>query len=361
MDKKIAIIGIIAAVVIVAAAAVLVMNGGDDGNDEEKYTDASQIGASFSKNYSGTFGENFYLDDGATASKAKVYYPNGSTSSYGSNENYLTFKVFSDAAQAKEEFDTNKADYTAQIGKSVMGSTVQGVYEKASMDDAIGYYNNFNMGTASSYIYYTGYSGNFFFEGYIYLKGVNLTDNDVKGLAEGISAALKNPVSTDQAKKYTEPVTPVTPDTEYKGAALICSNYTESAKKYGSSATDYAVTSDSTAMSAKLATSDSKYYLDVQISTDAKSLYDTEATTISGTVGTTVMSATVMAVSEKTGFTDGSGYYYNATMRGTAINIIDYAGYIGNYYAHVHLRSATAITDESAAEMVKDLATYLHA
>lgn len=353
MDKKI-IVGIVVVIVIIAAAAVVLAKGNGGGNDDkEEYTDASQIAASFSKDYSGVFGKDFYLDDSASKSEAKVYYPNGSTSGYGSTDNFLKFYVYSDAAKAKESFDTNKADYEGQIGKSVMGATVQGTTEKASLDDAIGYFNNLNMGSKFCYIYYTGYSANFFFEGYIYLPDASLTASSAKELAEAISKALENPVSTDQAKKYVAPDVPV----EYKGAALICNNLVDFAKKYGSNATDYAVTSDSTAMSAKLATSDGKYYIEVQISSDAKSLYDAAAADISAAIGTTAMSAEKMAINENTGLDGGIGWYYNAS----SVKMTDYAGYSGNYYFHLHLRSATDITDASAAEMVKEIAPFLKA
>ena len=112
MDKKIVIVGVVVAVVVIAAAAAFLMSGNGDDDKEEKYTDASQIGASFSKNYNGFFGKDFYLDDSANTSEARAFYPNGSTSSYGSNKNSFTFYVFSDAAEAKENFDTNKADYS---------------------------------------------------------------------------------------------------------------------------------------------------------------------------------------------------------------------------------------------------------
>ncbi len=351
MDKKVMIVGVVVVIVIIAAAAVFLLKG--DGNKDEgkEYTDASQIAASFSKDYSGVFGTDFYLDDSASKSEAKVYYPNGSSSGYGDTNNYLKFYVYSDAAKAKESFETNKTDYNSQIGKTVMGATIQGTTEKASLDDALGYFNNLNMGSKFCYIYYTGYSENFFFEGYIYLPGTSLTDSSVKELATAICKAMENPVSTDKAKKYVAPDVPV----EYKGAALICNNLVDFAKKYGSSATDYAVTSDSTAMSAKLATSDGKYYIEVQISTDAKSLYDKAAADIESKIGVAAMGADRIAIRENTGLDGGVGWYYNAS----SVKMIDYAGYSGNYFFHIHLRSATDITDASAAEMVKEIAPFM--
>ena len=353
MDKKIVIAGAVVAIVIIAAAAAFLMNGSGEKDKDETYENASEIAASFSKDYSGFFGKDFYLDDSANAAKAKVFYPNGSTSSYGSNENYLTFSVFTNADEAKENFETNKADYNAQIGKTVMGSKIYGTTEKSGLDDAIGYYNNANMGSKFCYIHYTGYSSNFFFEGYIYLKGESISDSSVKELADGISNALKNPVSVDKAKKYSEPETP-TP-TEYKGAALVCSKFAESAKKYGSGSGDFAVTSDSTAMNAKLATSDGKYFLEVKISKDAKSLYDAAAEDIKAKIGTTAMGAEKKAINDSTDLDGGIGTYYNSSK----VKVTDYVGYSGNYFVTLHLRSATDITDASAAEMVKDLSACL--
>ncbi len=203
MDAKIIAIIAVAAVAIAGGAAAVVMMGSGGGNGGDSPKDASQIASSFSKDYTGFFGTNFYLAEGATASSAKAYYPNGSTSGYGSDSNYITFKAFDKTSEAKEEFDTNKADYQAQIGKTVMGSTIKGTTEKSGLDDAIGYYNNFNMGTQSAYIYYTGYKANLFFEGYIYLKNVSIDDDtEIAKLAKAINDAIANPIPTEQAKKY---------------------------------------------------------------------------------------------------------------------------------------------------------------
>ncbi len=339
------IVGVVVVVVIIAAAAAFLLNGNGGNDDEEKFTDASQIGASFSKNYSGVFGTDFYLDDSATKSEAKVYYPNGSTSGYGSTENYLRFYVYSDAAKAKESFDTNKADYSSQIGKSVMGGTIQGTYEKATLDDAIGYYNNLNMGGKFSYIYYSGYCANFFFEGYIYLPGASLTDSSAKELAEAISSALKNPVSTDQAKKYVAS----------KGAILICENLVDFAKKYGSNSTGYAVSSDSTETNATLV--DGKYSINVQISSGAKALYDAKAAEIEADFGTAAMDGVKTAFYGNTGLDAGIGWYYNASK----VKVFDYAAYSGDRYVYLHLRAASDISEDTLNEMVKDLAAALKA
>lgn len=201
MDVKIIAIIAVAAVAVAGGAAAAVMMGSGGGNGGDSPKDASQIASSFSKNYTGFFGTDFYLEEGATASSAKAYYPNEASGGYGSTNNYITFKAFDKTSEAKEEFDTNKADYQAQIGKTVMGSTVKGTTEKAGLDDAIGYYNNFNMGTKSVYIYYTGYKANLFFEGYIYLKNTSIDDDtEIAKLANAINDAIANPVTTEQAK-----------------------------------------------------------------------------------------------------------------------------------------------------------------
>ena len=198
MNGKIIVAIAIVAVVAIAggAAAVIMMNGKDD----FKATDADQIASSLSKNYSGFFGTDFYLADGATSGEAKVSYPNGS--SRGSSENYVKIYVFDDKSKAKDEFETNKTDYEKQIGSTVMGSKIQGISEKSSFSDSIGYYNNFNMGTASSYMYYTGYYSNVFFEVYISLSGKQITDDSViKDFADAIYKAIKEPVPVEEAKK----------------------------------------------------------------------------------------------------------------------------------------------------------------
>ncbi|MBO4357240.1 MAG: hypothetical protein J5813_03610 [Candidatus Methanomethylophilaceae archaeon] len=201
MNAKIIVaIAIVAVVAIGCTSVVLIMNNNGDSSEEKK--DASQIASSFSKNYTGFFGTDFYLDEKATSSTAKAYYPNGSSSGYGSDTNYIKFQTFDRTSEAKDEFDTNKADYERQIGREVMGSKVQGAYEKSSLDDAIGYYNNFNMGTDSTYIYYTGYKANVFFEGYIYMKNKSIDGTtEIANLVNAICDAISNPVPTDQSKQ----------------------------------------------------------------------------------------------------------------------------------------------------------------
>ena len=354
MDSKYAFVAAILVVAVMVAAAFIFYDG-NKSDDRDDNADASMIASSFSANYSGFFGENFYLDPGYTSKSAKVYYPNGSTSGYGSSDNSFTFKVMDSKNAAKAEFDTNKADYTAQIGKSVMGSVIQGTHSKDRLDDALGYYNNFNMGTASSYLHYSGYSGKTFFEGYVYNAGKSIAGTaDTDALAKAIYDAIKNPMDVSKAKKYVAP-TPVPepqPAVDYKGVALRCYNFTDEAQKYGSSSSGYAVTDDSTAMKARLASSDGKYYVDMEVArSEAPNKYAADKAAADGKVGTTIMGGAVKAITEATGADSGYGYYYN----GGSVSIMDYSCYKGNYYAHLHLRSATAITDDIAASMAKDL------
>ncbi|MBR4226449.1 MAG: hypothetical protein IKR86_06730, partial [Candidatus Methanomethylophilaceae archaeon] len=220
--------------IIVAALGILagmgLIHGGGDDPAEHEFTasDASQIAASFSEDYDGFFGENFYLADGWSEAEAKDFYPNGSTTGYGSDSNYVTFFVLKDKSAAKSEFEKNKTDYSAQIGKTVMGSVVKGAYYKAVLDDAIGYYSNFTKSVPSGYIYYTGYLGNAFFESYIYLSGQTISENQIDDYVAAICDAIKNPVPVTRAKIYVEPVEPtgptIGPDGKVVGAK--CAEYT---------------------------------------------------------------------------------------------------------------------------------------
>ena len=178
-------------------------NGGDDPVEPEFVApDASEIAASFSQGYSGFFGQDFYLADGETASEARDYYPNES-SGRTSADNYVVFKVLKDKAAAKSLFDSNKSSYSSQIGRTVMGSTIAGTTVKSSLDDAMGYYNNLS---SSTYLYYTGYYGNAFFESYCYLKDKAVSDTEVHAFASAIYKAIVNPASVDLAKRYVEPI-----------------------------------------------------------------------------------------------------------------------------------------------------------
>lgn len=356
--KIIAIIAVVAVVACGGAAAVVLMS---NNSSETTYDDASQIAASFSKGYTGYFGENFYLGDGATKEKAKAYYPNGNTSQYGSNENSLTFQVFEKKDDAKSAFETNKTDYEAQIGKTVMGGTIKGTTQKAGLTETIGYYNNYNMGTPSAYIYFTGYKSNFFFESYISLKNTSIENEDeIIKLAEAITNAVNNPVSTDQAKKYTAP-TP-TPTPTYTGVAKKCNDFSEKATQYGSGSGTFAMTEASTAMNASLQTGDGKYYVKMQIVPGgAKDTYDAEVATFSEKIDTSIGGDTYHAITEKTGATDGTGYYYNAIMGGKNVNIYHYACYKDNKFAVVNLRCSSTITAETAAQLATDVIAALTA
>ena len=63
--KVIAVIAIVAVVAVsggIAAAVIMGNNGGKDNSPD----DASKIAAAFSKDYSGFYGKNFYLEEGET-------------------------------------------------------------------------------------------------------------------------------------------------------------------------------------------------------------------------------------------------------------------------------------------------------
>ncbi|MBO4568380.1 MAG: ABC transporter substrate-binding protein [Candidatus Methanomethylophilaceae archaeon] len=194
---------------IVAAIAALGIIFGlgiheDDPVPDDYYTpDASEVAASLSSDYSGFFGDVLYLADGETKAEATDFYPNGSSRS--PTENYVTFKALADKAAAKEMFETAKPSYESQVGRTVMGSVVAGTEVKGNLDDAFGYYNNFNMGTPSAYLYYMGYYGNVFFESYFYLTGAMISEVEISDLAKNIYKAIKNPISVDYANRYLEP------------------------------------------------------------------------------------------------------------------------------------------------------------
>ena len=356
----IAIIAVVAVVACGGAAAAIVLS---NNSSEATYDDASQIASSFSKNYTGYFGADFYLGDGAAKDKAKAYYPNGNTSQYGSNENYLSFQVFEKKDDAKDAFETNKTDYNAQIGKTVMGGTVKGTTQKSGLTETIGYYNNYNMGTPSTYIYFTGYKSNFFFESYISLKNTSIENEDeIIKLADAIWEAVKNPVSTDQAKKYVAPTPTPTPTPTWTGVAKKCNDFSEKAASYGSGSGTFEMKADSTAMNATLQTGDEKYYVKMQIVPGgAGDTYATEVATFSAKIDTSIGGDTYHAITAHAGADDGTGYYYNATMGGKAVNIYHYTCYSGSYFAVVHLRCSTTITAETAAALAADVIAALTA
>ncbi len=339
------------AIVIVAGILAGLGIHGDNPEEEEFVAeDASEIAASFSANYSGFFGEDFYLANGYVPAVAKAYYPNGATSGYGSDSNYVTFKVMKDKDAAKEEFSTNATDYAAQFNKVVMGSKVIGTHERGGLDDAIGYYNNFNMGTPSSYLYYSGYHGNAFFESYIYLKGQSVNQDEVAKLAEAIADAILNPKPVTEAKIYVEPA----PD--YKGVAQIAESLEAFCLTFGDYVNDYSVPADATGPLARIADPDGKYYVEVTKAADPSEIYKSNVDAVKNKVGTTVMSTEVLPITAKGDFTDGTGNYYNSAK----VSMIDYIGYKGHYYVHAHLR-AVHVTDETAANMVEALSSEIAA
>ena len=229
-----------------------------------------------------------------------------------------------------------------------MGSTVMGTYEKSGLADAIGYYNNFNMGTPSSYLYYSGYYGNAFFESYIYLKGQSINNDEVAKLAKALYDAITNPVPVSMAKVYVEPAP------EYDGAALVAASLESFCKTFGDYVEDYSLAPDNNSSSARIVESDGRYYVDVVKAADPSEIYKANEAAVKNKVGTTVMGATVMPIDSKDGLDAGTGNFYNAG----SVSIIDYIGYLDHYYVHAHLRPVSADAD-LAASMVDELGALL--
>ena len=342
MDMK--IVAVIAVVAVVAVsggiAAVVLMNNGGGGDNSPD--DASKIAAAFSKEYSGFYGKNFYLEEGETKEVAKDSYGNGSTSGYGSTSNYVKFYIL-DKNEAKEEFNTNKADYEKQIGTSAMGAEKKGTYAKAELDDAIGYYSNVSAGSTFTYLYYTGYYSTAFFECYFYIPGGSTTDETIALLSEAIDKAIKNPVSVDEAKRFAD-------------ALVKAQNAIFSGEWFGSHAeATFSMTDDSSREAAKIVSSEkADYYIEVKkISGGAKATFDTEKAAIQSAIGTTAMGATKIEISEKTGADDGLGWYYNASSKG--VRMIHYAAYSGDYMILAHIRADVDITASQASSCAKSL------
>ena len=343
MDTK--VIAVIAVVAVVAvsggiAAAVLMGNSGGKDNSPD---DASKIAAAFSKDYSGFYGKNFYLEDGETKEVAKDSYSNGSTSGYGSTSNYVKFYVFDSKDKAKEDFDTNKADYEKQIGTSAMGAEKKGTYEKAELDDAIGYYSNVTMSSSFTYLYYTGYYKTAFFECYFYIPGGSTTDEAITALSTAIDKAIKNPVSVDEAKRFTD-------------ALLKAQNAIFTGESFGDHAdATFSLTEDSTKDVAKIVSSEKPdYYIEVKkIAGGAKAEFDTLKADIQSGIGGTAMGATKIGIYEKTGADDGLGWYYNASSKN--VRMIHYGAYKGDFMVLAHIRAELDITDEQATWCAKSL------
>ncbi len=194
--------------VIVAVTGLLaglgLIHGGGDNPGEEEFTasDASQIAASFSADYSGYFGEDYYLDDNWSKADAKDYYPNGSTMQYVPESNYVDFHVLKDKSAAKIKFLADKTYYSTLIKTTAPGLTVFSTGVKDGLDGAMGYYANFNMGSKSGYLYYIGYLGNAYFESFSYLSGKTIDESDIAEFAHSVYKAITNPKDVGEAKIY---------------------------------------------------------------------------------------------------------------------------------------------------------------
>ncbi|MBR7006639.1 MAG: hypothetical protein IKH98_07095 [Candidatus Methanomethylophilaceae archaeon] len=127
--------------------------------------DTPKITASFSSNYSGLFGEDYYLIDSVAEGVGTANHPNGQE---GHTHNYVTFIIEDSKEKAKSEFNSLKDMNSKHDGLAV---SIKGGFE-----DAAGVYNNVND---SGYMFYTGYLGNAFFESYAYVDGKSITEDDI--------------------------------------------------------------------------------------------------------------------------------------------------------------------------------------
>ena len=334
-------LAVITSVVLVIAGLLVgwgIIHGPNPPEPEYLAEDASEIAASFSDNYSGFFGENFYLADNYSEESASVFY-NGK-----SIYNSVSFDVFDKASKAKSEFKDYKYNCTQIIGTKISGYNAVGVYETGGLSDAIGYYVNF---PDSGLFMYAGYYTNTFFSAAINPDKL-IDPSEISAFANAIYQAITNPEPVENAKIYVEPVVEIT------GAEKIAYSLSEFAKKYGDYTSEYQVT-DGSDKHAVISGNEGKYYIDITKTSAAKAMYDEQEGAVKDKVGTTVMSTVVQPINSSSALNAGTGNYYNSAK----VNMTDYIGYAGAYFVHVHLRSASAITDESSAQMVEDLAAVL--
>ena len=97
-----------AAIIIIGIIVGLGLNnkgGSDPVEDDFADEDASQMAASFSSNYSGFFGRNYYLIDSVAEGVGTANYPNGQE---GRTHNYVTFIVEDSKEKARTEFNSLK-------------------------------------------------------------------------------------------------------------------------------------------------------------------------------------------------------------------------------------------------------------
>ena len=190
-----------AAIIIIGIIVGLGLNnkgGSDPVEDDFVDEDASQMAASFSSNYSGFFGRNYYLIDSVAEGVGTANYPNGQE---GRTHNYVTFIVEDSKEKARSEFNSLKNMNSKQEG--------QAVSIKGGFDDAAGVYNNAN---GSGYLFYTGYLNNAFFESYAYVEGKTITEDAIATFVADVHYAFTHPVPVDQAKRHTETKYPITVD-----------------------------------------------------------------------------------------------------------------------------------------------------
>ncbi|MBO4798581.1 MAG: dockerin type I repeat-containing protein, partial [Candidatus Methanomethylophilaceae archaeon] len=258
--------------------------------------------------------------------------------------NEIAFDVYEKKKDAKAEFLDVKDDYTDIIGKPISGSTAIGTYVKEGLSDAIGYY--VNSGNEGLFVY-AGYYTNTFFTAAI-KPGAPIDPSQIPTLADAIYKAITNPEPVENAKTYVEPVE------EIKGAEKLSYEFYEFAPKYGDYVDGYEAT-EADVRHAVISGNEGKYYIDITRSSAAAAMYAEQEGAVKDKVGTTVMSTVVQPIDYSATLDGGTGNYYNSAK----VNMTDYIGYAGAYFVHIHLRSASQITDASSKQMVDELAAIL--
>ncbi len=95
-----------------------------------------------------------------------------------------------------------------------------------------------------------------------------------------------------------------------------------------------------------------KYYVDVKLYNDAKSVFDEKKAGYLSKVGTqSSMSGTYYAIEFPTGLTDGYGYYVN-TENADSIGSMYYAGYIKECYIEIHMGKKPSLSNDDLRDIV---------
>ena len=177
-------------------AGLNLINGGGHGYFEAD--DASEIAASFSANYSGFFGEDYYLDeDLCFKDLASDNYPNDSGEIY--THNFVTFVINHNQKESRDSFNDYKDILVRSMDNPDTDANMGSVGSMFKFDDGFAVYSNY---ADHSTMHFIGYIGNLEFDTYAYLKGKTITGAEVKEFADAIYDAIMNPLPVDMAKKY---------------------------------------------------------------------------------------------------------------------------------------------------------------